>query len=172
MMAYEICSAGWIQDPEGAWLRSVLWVGLILLLGSCFDHNFKCSMRQNSMDLIPISTGQSLRNVSFIRKIPQKPRECRSREWILLGDNFPWISLFLHILWAEALESPVPDCFQSCLCSERPWDIEGMSLWRAERQVCLLCSKTKLMSPSRERSARFKIYYKRFGVPMFRAPQL
>ena len=35
MMACEICSAGWIQEPEGTCLRSALWVGLILLLGSC-----------------------------------------------------------------------------------------------------------------------------------------
>lgn len=78
------------------------WVLLIITLNALWD-------KMNGFD--PYLYWSKSSQCLIHQKIPQKPRECRNREWILLGDNFPWISLFLHILWAEALKAPVPDCF-------------------------------------------------------------
>lgn len=84
------------------WSHPAAWVLLIITLNVLWD-------KMNGFDprLYWSESSQCL----IHQKIPQKPRECRNKEWILLGDNFPWISLFLNILWAEALKGLVPDCF-------------------------------------------------------------
>lgn len=45
---------------------------------------------------------------------------------VLFGDSSAWASVFLHVLWAEALAAFV----LSCLYKEQPWKIKIMSFSR------------------------------------------
>lgn len=74
----------------GVWLRSILhwslpaaWILWTVALNAVWDK-----MNGSGPSLYWSASSEHL----IYEKIHQKTSECSNKEWILLGDNFPWIS--------------------------------------------------------------------------------
>lgn len=84
----------------------------------------------------------------------------------LIGENIHRSFTFLHVLWAEFFFFfPFQTLLLNMFVQKTALEYRDGAFLQRKRQIYLLFSKIKTMSPSRAKSSTLTVHYKIFGYP-------